>query len=107
MALYVGEAVRIRALAVDPETDQPLDPPPLQAFVEFWGPGRNPVRDESVRDSPDIDDQLMTYRAETNDFILFQLTEGDPWEPGKWTYRVTIVGSTYRNWEYGTFSLKR
>lgn len=106
MALYVGEAVRIRASAVDPETGLPLDPAPVQALVDFWAPGRVPTKDELVRQEPDIAGKVMTQRPETQDFILIQHTKGAPWVAGKWTYRVTVVGHSYDNWEYGTFSLK-
>ena len=106
MALYVGEAVRIRATAVDPETSLALDPPPLSAKVDFWLPGRNPIKDELVRASPDASDRAMTYRTATGDFVLFQETAGSPWIAGKWTYKVTITGTSYLNWEFGTFVLK-
>lgn len=105
MALYVGEAVRIRASAVDPETKTPLALP-LTATVDFWKPGRNPVKDETVRDSPDVPGQTMTHRPETGDFVLFQATSAEVWEPGKWTYKVTVVGDTFSNWEFATFVLK-
>lgn len=106
MVLYVGEAVRIRASAVDPETLQPLDPPPMAASVDFWGPGKNPRTDPEVRGAPDIGNRTMTYRELEGDFILFESTEGAQWSAGKWTYRVRIEGQTYQNWEYGTFTLK-
>lgn len=106
MVLYVGEAVKIRASAVDPETEVPLDPAPTGAVVAFWAPGRNPVRDPSVRDTPDLADQAMVYRVEEQDFIHFQDTSGAAWTAGKWTFRVTVQGTTYTNWEYSTFSLK-
>ena len=106
MALYVGEAVRIRASAVDPETKVALDPPPTEAFVDFWLPGKTPQRDPEQRAAPDLTAVQMTYREATADFVLYQDTEGDLWVPGKWTYRVTVVGTSYRNWEYSTFALK-
>lgn len=107
MALYVGEAVRIRASALDPETLQPLDPRPNSARVDFWGPDRNPVRDPTLRNDPDVGPVAMSYRPEENDFIAFVSTGGAvPWEPGKWSYRVTVIGDAYENFEFGTFKLK-
>lgn len=105
MALYVGEAVRIRATAVDPETGTPL-PAPIAATVDFWAPGKNPVKDPAVRDAPDVPAQAMTHRPDAGDFVLFQGTAGAPWVAGKWTYRVTVVGEAFSNWEYATFVLK-
>lgn len=105
MALYVGEAVRIRASAVDPETGLPLNPAPTAA-VDFWAPGKSPLRDAADRANPDLIGQGMSYRTATSDFILFQATTGPIWIPGKWTYRVTVTGAAYSNWEYGTFILK-
>lgn len=106
MVLYVGEAVRIRVSALDPETNLVLDPPPTSAKVDFWAPGRNPIRDPAVRATPDVPNAAMTYRATEGDFVLFQPTSGTPWTAGKWTYQVTVVGSSYSNWEYATFVLK-
>lgn len=106
MALYVGEAVRIRASALDPETDQPLDPPPLSARVDFWRPGRNPARDASLRGTPDVGPISMSYRESDRDFVAFVSTGGlEPWEPGRWSYRVTVVGDAYENFEFGMFKL--
>jgi hypothetical protein len=106
MALYVGEAVRIRASAVDPETKAPLDPPPTSAKVDFWAPGKNPAKDATVRSAPDVPNKPMEYRSATGDYVLYQETSGDPWVAGKWAYRVTIVGESYTNWEFGSFVLK-
>lgn len=106
MALYVGEAVRISAEALDPDGRSPLDPPPLSAHVEFWAPGRNPVRDPDVRGTPDVAAQPLTRDDVTGVWALYQSTDGAPWVAGKWTYRVTVVGSAYENWEYASFSLK-
>lgn len=106
MVLYVGEAVRIRVSALDPETGNPLDPPPTSAKVDFWAPGRNPIRDASVRGTPDVPNVAMAYRTATTDYVVFQPTSGNPWVAGKWTYRVTVVGNSYSNWEYATFVLK-
>lgn len=118
MALYTGEAVRVRAQIIDPDTNAPFvvaegDPDPT-AELELWAPGRNPARDPDVRPTPDHSGS-MEYRPETSDFILFVHTRGggvepDPtglkWEPGKWSFRVTVEGNVFTNWEYGTFSLK-
>lgn len=101
MALYLGEAVRIRAAATDPETKAPLDPPPTSAVVDFWAPGQN-----SRTDTPTISGVAMTYRADKQDFVLYQATSGTEWVVGKWTYKVTITGDAYTNWEYANFALK-
>lgn len=106
MVLYVGEAVRIRVSALDPETGLSLDPPPTSASIDFWAPGRNPIRDPAVRGTPDVPHVAMTFRSTTDDYVLFQPTSGSPWVAGKWTYRVTVVGASYSNWEYATFVLK-
>lgn len=104
MALYAGEAVRIRAVANDPDTGEPLDPAPTAVFVELWKPDRNPSSDPSVRSTPDEPRIDMTHRVEEDDFIVFVSTEG--WEPGRWSFRVTIEGDDYTNWEYGSFRLR-
>lgn len=101
MALYLGEAVRIRASATDPESGAALDPPPTSAAVDFWAPGVDRKEAE-----PTIPGVAMTYRTEQNDFVLFQATAGPSWTVGKWTYRVTVQGEAFSNWEYGTFALK-
>lgn len=116
MALYVGEAVRIRASALDPETQAPLDPPPQSATVSFWGPDRNPVKEVELRNDPDYGPFDMVAPGQTSpngfvndsaDFIAFVSTsEPNPWEAGKWTYRVTVVGNAFENFEFGTFKLK-
>lgn len=104
MALYVGEAVRIRASALDPETQLALDPPPQSATVSFWGPDKDPKKDPSVRAVPDVGPIAMT--ASGAEFTAFVSTAGNPWVPGKWSYRVTVVGDAFENFEFGTFKLK-
>ena len=107
MALYVGEAVRIRVDALDPETGEPLSPAPTSAVVDFWAPGKDPVKNLADRGSPDVQNQTMTYRSTEDDFVLYQDTSGGaPWVDGKWTFRVTVTGATYTNWEFGSFKLK-
>lgn len=101
MALYLGEAVRIKAKATDPETGLALDPAPISATVDFWAPGL----DKKV-DPPTVADVAMTYRSGSEDFILFQSTDGAPWVAGKWNYKVTVTGALYTNWEYANFTLK-
>lgn len=122
MALYAGEAVRVRAEIIDPDTNAPFvvaegDPNPT-ATIELWAPGKNPARDPDVRSNPDHGPASMDYRPETSDFIVFvhtrgpgigpdqSATPGDKWEPGRWSFRVTVEGNVFTNWEYGTFSLK-
>lgn len=107
MALYVGEAVRIKASALDPETKEPLSPAPTSARVDLWAPGRDPVRDPALRASPDVGPLAMTWREDTSDFVAFVDTNGaTPWEAGKWIYRVTVVGDAFENFEFGNFKLK-
>ena len=101
MALFLGEAVRIKAKATDPETGEALDPAPTSAVVDFWAPGL----DRKV-DDPTIEGVTMTYRPTTDDFILYQSTDGAPWVIGKWTYKVTMTGAVFVNWEYSNFTLK-
>lgn len=101
MALFLGEAVRIKAKATDPETELALDPPPDSATVDFWAPGL----DRKI-DAATITDVAMTYRSSTDDFILYQSTDGSPWVAGKWHYKVTVTGAVYVNWEYSAFTLK-
>lgn len=105
MALYVGEAIRIRVEPIDPDTNQPLDPPPSSAEVSFWAPGRNPAKDPTVRATPDYGPfDMGAYDAELNGFTFYIETEG--WTEGKWSYQVKIVGaSSLDNWEYSTFKL--
>lgn len=98
MTLYVGDALRIVVSATDPETSLPLDPAPTGAEVDFWAPGVN-----RKTDAPTTPDVAMTWRPATSDFVLFQDTTG--FAPGKWTFRVTVTGSTYSNFEYSTFRL--
>lgn len=119
MALYAGEAVRIRAEVIDPDTDATLvvaegEANP-SATIKLWAPGRNPARDPSVRATPDHGPNPMTYREAEGDFIVFVHTRGtgisqdpmgDKWEHGKWSFRVEVTGNVFTNWEYGTFTLK-
>lgn len=104
MALYLGEAVRLRATATDPETGLPLTP--TGASVDFWAPGKNPIKDPDVRAFPDVGNQPMVWRPETQDFVLVASTTGPAWTAGKWTYRVTVQGEAFSNWEFSTFTLK-
>lgn len=100
MALYLGEAVRIRATATDPDTGSLLDPPPTSAHVDFWAPGV-----DRKTNAPTISGQAMSYRSAENDFVLYQDTQGTPWVAGKWVYRVTVVGDSFSNFEYDSFRL--
>lgn len=106
MALYVGEAVRIRASALDPETREPLTPRPISAHVHFYHPDKNPARDPEVRDDSDFGPIEMGWREATQDFAVFVSTDGSGWVPGRWSYRVTVQGNAYENFEFGTFRLR-
>jgi hypothetical protein len=99
VTLYAGDALRIVVSATDPETTLPLNPPPVSAHVDFWAPGV----DRKVTPTPTRPNVAMTYRPVTSDYVLFQDTTG--FAPGKWTFRVTVIGSTYSNFEYSTFRL--
>lgn len=101
MVLYVGDSLRIVVGTTDPESGLPLDPQPVSAFVDFWAPGV-----DRKTSSPTLSAIAMTYRSPTQDFVLYQSTGGaTPWTAGKWTFRVTVTGSTYENHEYSTFKL--
>lgn len=81
MVLYAGEAVRVRAEVLDPDTGKALvldedDPVPV-ATVKLWGPGRNPARNPDVRSSPDYGPKGMSYRPDYRDYVIFILTR-DP-----------------------------
>lgn len=118
MALYAGEAVRVRAQVIDPDTEATLvladgEPAPT-ATIDLWSPGNDPARDTDRRSNP-THSGSMTYRAEKGDFIAYVSTEGDgidesatpgtPWEAGRWFYRVSVTGQAFTNWEYGNFRL--
>ena len=119
MVLYAGEAVRVRAVVSDLDTDGPLvipqgEPAPT-AELTIWKPGDNPIKDPAIRDTPEHGPASMTWRPAESDFIIFVHTRGadvtpDPagakWEPGRWTFRVKVEGNAFTNWEYGTFTLK-
>lgn len=98
MTLYVGDALRIVVSATDPETSLPLSPAPTGAQVDFWAPGVDRKKSAPTRTAV-----AMAYRTATKDFALFQDTTG--FAPGKWTFRVTVTGTTYSNFEYSTFKL--
>lgn len=118
MALYAGEAVRVRARLIDPEINGPFvvrdeDPDPT-AKLWLWAPGKSPRNNLDHRQDHDHGPEDMEYRPETNDFILFVHTrgegmgpsEGEKWQSGRWSFRVEVTGNAFRNWEYGTFNLR-
>ncbi len=107
MPLFAGEAVRIRAQAIDPVTKKPLVPAPNRAEVAFWSPTQgDPSRNPGIRSTPAVGPVEMTYRSTENDFVAHQSTGGaTPWQPGRWFYRVTIFGDSYLNFEFGSFRL--
>lgn len=104
MVLYLGETLRITAVAVDPDTNRPLDPPPASALVDFWEPGLDPVESLDDRGTPTFSDIAMTYNSTEQRFELFQDTTGWPVK-GEWTYRVRVV-DTYTNFEFGSFVMR-
>lgn len=119
MALYAGEAVRIRAQVTDPDTQAPFvldEDGSISATLELWSPGKNPAKDPEIRDAPDHGPAPMgEFRPEQSDFVVFVHTRGagieaDPtgakWEPGKWSFRVRITGNAFVNWEYGSFTIR-
>ena len=83
MVLYAGEAVRVRAEVLDPDTGAPLvlreDDPIPTATIKLWGPGKNPARDPTIRNSPDHGPRWMTYRTEHRDFVIFIHTREGSW----------------------------
>lgn len=106
MVLYLGEAVQVRAIALDPATRDPLDPPPLESWVRWWRPGRNPVRDPTLRGSPDFGPRAMLYREARQDWVAYEPTDVLGWEAGRWTYEVRMIGTNFTNFEYGTVMIR-
>lgn len=106
MASYVGESIGVRGTATDPFSGAALTGPDYSASADFWVPGGNPRTDESLRATPDVTNVAMAWDSALGAFVAYVQTDVAPWVAGKWSYRVTITGVNYTNWEYGTFSLK-
>lgn len=101
MAIYVGEAVAIRAQATHPFTkDQITD---LTGSVDVYDPSKDPKASPTDRSAPNAT-ATMTYDAASEGYVAFVLTTG--FVPGKWTYRVHLTGGGFDNFEFGTFTLK-
>lgn len=100
MAIYVGETVMVTGTAHKPNGDPIVD---MNGTVEFYGPGKNPVKvpgDRVVDSGPHAllyDPDLQAYKAEVS-------TAG--FAPGKWTVRLRLSGGVVDTWEYTTFTLK-
>lgn len=92
---HVGETIRLRAKATDPETLAVLTP--TSAVVEWWGPGVD--RTASL---PAVTSN-MGWRVTEQDFVLYQATDG--WPPGRWTYKVSVTGTQYTNVSVGAITL--
>jgi hypothetical protein len=101
VAIYVGEAITIKADAVNPSTGQPISD--ATAVAEFYAPGKDPknIPEDRTTDKPNV---TLTYDFLQNAYVGFVSTEN--WESGKWSYRVRITGALYDSWEYGAFTLK-
>lgn len=106
MTLYVGEALRITSKALDPVTEEPLNPQPDSGAVDFWAPGKNPRTDETVRDAPDVANVALVHDTATNEWTATVSTNTAVWAPGRWSYRITFTGVGGQNWEYGTLRLR-
>jgi len=91
---YVGDTVRIRAKTTDPETLDPLIP--NTGTVEWWAPGVD-------RTDPPAVTSNLTARPASEDMLLYQQTDG--WAPGRWTYKVTVVGTEFTNSAVGAITL--
>lgn len=105
MTIYVGEAVRIRSVITDPDTGEVIgDPAPSSVVVSFWSPGRNPIRNASIRNAPDKGPFTLDFRVDEKDWVAYVDTTG--WAAGKWSFRVTVTRSGRLNWEYATLTLK-
>lgn len=112
MVLYVGEAVTIVAAALNPLRNNVAITDAV-AKVDFFAPGKDPKGNPADRtpdqgDLPMIYDALATFQtAQTSvvgAYVCYAETAG--WEPGKWSYRVTLTGNEYESVEYSTFTLK-
>lgn len=100
MAMYLGETIRITAVAKDPDTLDPLEPMPSRAFVDLWAPGV----DRRVQ-SPTIATIEMLRDETAQRFYVDINTTSQAWRQGVWTYRVTAA-DTYRTIEYGQFKME-
>lgn len=100
MALYVGEAVTIKATATDPLRNTVISD--ATAVCDFYAPGKDPkgVPADRTVDKPQI---TLTFDAALGVYLGYANTAG--WVPGKWSFKVTLSGS-YQSWEFGTFTLK-
>lgn len=101
MALYIGEAVAIRAVATNPFTEEELTG--LTGTVETFNPTKDPKNVPGDRTTPHAT-HAMTYDANAGGYVAYVPTTG--YVAGKWSYRVHLTGGAYDNWEYGSFSLK-
>ena len=100
---YLGEAVAVRASARHPFTEEVV--PDLSGHVDFFAPGKNPQRNPNDR-TPDVSNIPVSFDEEIEAYVAYVLTDGSPWEPGRWSYRVKLEGDNWKNWEYGNFQLR-
>lgn len=96
----------IKCDARDPFTAAQLTDDDYVATADFYTPGKAPKTDLVDRADPDVANVPMSYDATVGSWILHQSTAGGPWIAGKWSYRVTVIGGDYDNFEFGTFTLK-
>lgn len=100
MPLYAGEAVVIKASALDPVKGEMITD--AAGEVLLYAPPKNPkaVPADRVHDGDPIP---MTYEAEIERYVAYVDTTG--FAAGKWFYKVTLTG-LYDTWEFGSFTLK-
>ncbi len=102
--LYVGEAVRLTARVTDPDTGQPTAA--ASATVDLWAP-----EVDRKTAAPTRSGIAMTYRPTQRDYVTYLDTAQGTWPPGRWNYRVTVIGlptdeGTFRSIEFSTFVLE-
>lgn len=103
--MFVGEVMAIRVAVTDPFTKEAVDPSEVTSIeVHFWDPGKDPRNDPSVRDSPDYGPFAAEYDTDRGAWLVHVPTEG--WSHGRLAYRVTVEGSAYLNWTYGSTRLR-
>lgn len=106
MTIYVGEALVIVAAAVNPLSGAVITD--ATAEVDFFAPGKSPARvvaDRLIDQGPyplAFDGSVANKDGTLGAYVGYIDTDG--WQPGKWTYRVALVGA-YNTWEYATVTL--
>lgn len=101
MATYEGEVVVIFATATHPISKDAIES--LTGEVHFYVPGKRPASVPADRTS-DQGPYAMAWDASLAGYVAYVPTTG--WEPGRWSYRVSLTGGDFANWEYGTVTVK-